>query len=210
MNELWGRLESLFEAHAPTLLPTLRPPASAQQIEAAERTMGISFTEDLRAAYLRHDGAADETMEHRPFFFHYGAWCSLERMLEKWHSMCDLVASLKDEPGGDDQFPVEDDSWADLEVRPEYWNRHRIPVSRTNTINSLYVDLQPGPAGVRGQLLQDSGAGEPLVIARSLNEYLGTMADRIEQGLLAWDNNKGWVNASTGTTVLEWKSMWGR
>ncbi|MCW7540678.1 SMI1/KNR4 family protein [Aquabacterium sp. A7-Y] len=209
MNELWDRLESLLERHAPEVLASLNPPASLEKIHAAEQALGVSFPEDVRTAYLRHNGAADQTIDHGPYFFYYGGWCSLDMMVYKWQSTCRLADDLKLQPGGMDNFPEEDETWADMEIRPEWWNPHRIPLSGSNTYNMLLVDLQPGPAGVRGQVLKDNGTGEPIVVARSLDELLTTMADRLEQGLMVWDPIKRWVNAATGTTILEWKTMWG-
>ncbi|MCW7540953.1 SMI1/KNR4 family protein [Aquabacterium sp. A7-Y] len=209
MEELWIRLESLLQSHAPEVFASLNPPATVEEIRQTEQVLGFSFPDDVRVAYLRHNGAADQTIERGPRFFYLGGWCCLERMVGNWRSKCEVADNLKKDPDGMESFPEEDESWSEYEVRPQWWNPHRIPVCLTNTVSALYVDMQPGPAGVRGQLLKDAGMNEAIVIARSLNEYLTTMADRLEQGLMAWDVDKEWMNAATKTSIIEWKSMWG-
>ncbi|MCW7541616.1 SMI1/KNR4 family protein [Aquabacterium sp. A7-Y] len=208
-NDIWDRLDPWLARHAQELWAVMNPPATMAQIEAAEHRLGHALPADVRAAYLRHGGTADSTREDGPYFFHYAAWCSLEAMVEDWESHCKLIRTCREDPGYAELFPEEDESWRDLEVRPEWGSPNRIPLGRTNTANTLFIDLQPGPAGVRGQLLTDGGMGEAKVVASSLGQYLETLWARIEQDQIWWHPDKGWVIAATGAHLLGWNPLYG-
>jgi cell wall assembly regulator SMI1 len=53
-SAVWTDLERLFAAE-PTPL-RLAPPATAQDVDRCEQRLGLRFPDDLREAYLRHDG----------------------------------------------------------------------------------------------------------------------------------------------------------
>src|SRR5437764_496381 len=56
MKPLFDRIHACLARHAPLVLDDLRPPAAPKRIRAAEKAMGLSFPEDVKAAYLVHDG----------------------------------------------------------------------------------------------------------------------------------------------------------
>src|SRR5205814_408244 len=52
----WARIEAWFAEHLPDALASLRPPASAADLDALEERIGRPLTADFRASYLIHDG----------------------------------------------------------------------------------------------------------------------------------------------------------
>jgi cell wall assembly regulator SMI1 len=108
MKPLFDRIHVWLAAHAPAVLADLRPPATQQQLRAAERAMNLTLPADVRAAYLIHDGqATGDDGDFRPFL--YGSeWLCLKRMVEEWKIGRDLLA-------GDKRYP--------------YWKPHWIPLT---------------------------------------------------------------------------------
>jgi cell wall assembly regulator SMI1 len=108
MKPIFDRIHVWLAAHAPAVLADLRPPATEKQLRAAERAMKLTLPDDLRAAYLIHDGQTTGIEgEFRPFL--YGSeWLCLERMVEEWKIGRDLYAQ-------DKRYP--------------YWRPHWIPLT---------------------------------------------------------------------------------
>ncbi|AKJ29062.1 SMI1/KNR4 family protein [Caldimonas brevitalea] len=208
-DDIWDRLEPWLARHAKELWAVMNPPATMAQIEAAERRIGHELPADVRAAYLRHNGTADSTRLHGPYFFHYAAWCSLDAMVDGWESRCELIQRFREGPDSEYLFPEEDESWRELEVRLDWSNPNWIPLGHTNTASTLLIDLQPAGMGTRGQLLEDGGAGGVTAVVPSLGQYLQTLWDRIEQGEIWWHPDKGWVIAASGAAVLQWDPLEG-
>ncbi|MEU2671599.1 hypothetical protein ABZ622_22585 [Streptomyces sp. NPDC007164] len=52
----WGRTETWLRAHAPMSRATLRPPATPEQLAAAEQNTGRALPAGLKALWLLHDG----------------------------------------------------------------------------------------------------------------------------------------------------------
>lgn len=56
MEERWTQLEEWIETNAPAFASTLRPPATAAEIDAAETELGVTFPPSVRQTYLIHNG----------------------------------------------------------------------------------------------------------------------------------------------------------
>ncbi|MEV5011015.1 SMI1/KNR4 family protein [Streptomyces sp. NPDC055692] len=52
----WDRIETWLQAHAPMSRTTLRPPATCEQLNSAERVVGCPLPDQLKALWLLHDG----------------------------------------------------------------------------------------------------------------------------------------------------------
>jgi cell wall assembly regulator SMI1 len=147
---VWDRFEQMLEKQAPDMLRSFRAPATAKQLENAERLFDIEFPDDLRRAYLRHDGCpADNWRPHTartPCLFPDAYWCSLERMIEQWQMM--KGSTFRAEQAGDPYPPAEAEEapgWQECEVRQEWWNPCWIPLGLTNTPTKVWCDLIGAP-----------------------------------------------------------------
>lgn len=56
MQELWDRLETRLRANAPSVLETLQPGATEEQIAQTEALLSVQFPDDFKAAYRIHNG----------------------------------------------------------------------------------------------------------------------------------------------------------
>jgi cell wall assembly regulator SMI1 len=205
----WERLEVLLSQHAPTLFGALKPPAATSEIEAVEVEIGVRFPDELRAAYLRHNGIAKGVVHEGPSFF-VGVsadWLNLADVLDRWRMKRRSY----------EEWTLESPAFAavsevnELKIRYEFWNSKRIPIGQISGGPLLVVDLWPGDSGVCGQLITDDGLGDfsdECVVYTSLNEYLTLFADRLEQGLIAYVPGKSWVN-QRGETIADWCDLSG-
>lgn len=140
MRELWDRLEAWLAANAPTLLETLQPGATEEQIAQAEALLGIRFPEAFKASCRIHNGQealAEGLMDAREFL-------SLERIQDEWTVWKELLDSgTFDGMKGDPEGPLRDD----------WWNPAWIPITYDGAGNHDCLDLDPAAGGKVGQVI---------------------------------------------------------
>jgi internalin A len=204
MSAIWDRMERVLNVHATPVLKSLRPPATEVQIADAEALLELRFPDEVRSAYLRHDGqvagndwtffagagAAKEPIS----IFHYGFdWCNLEQLKTIWSRF--FNGRWQSRENNPDEFPAYDSSWDRLAVRPLLWNRKWIPIGISTGMCIGYVDMDPAPSGVLGQMLIDLGTGadEGEAVAPGLNTYLTALLDALESGEVVYDATHGFI-----------------
>jgi hypothetical protein len=85
VGAVWDRIERWLAAYAPATAAALAPPASPDQVVAAQRRMSTAFPPDLVASLRRHDGAgryADALLPplHRPL--------PVAEIVDRWSMLC--------------------------------------------------------------------------------------------------------------------------
>ncbi len=214
MNKLWKRIDTLLANQAPEVFESLQPPASLDLIRQTEKELNLTFPDELVDAYLAHNGQPRwHEVVFVPGFFadQYGmAWLGLRDMareVQKWKGASENILSTMTPSEIAETFPGDIGTM----LRKDIWNPHRIPIAKDSTGVNLFVDLMPGSAGTRGQIVFDDGDGDYLdeqVIAPSLNDYLLTFISHLEHGRLTYDAVTGtWINNRTGEPVLDWRSF---
>jgi cell wall assembly regulator SMI1 len=200
-NDIWDRFEAMLRVRAPALLAALLPPATEAEISEAESAMCVQFPEEVRRAYLRHNGSLGD---HPTFcgsgwiFVGNNWWASLEEMVEAWRSKVRVSEKLRHQDS-EGFFPSYEPWWDAAKVRPVWWSSKWIPLGLSVTPQAIYFDLDPAPKGAVGQLLNDDGMQEASVIATSLNHYLEMLIDRVERKVLVFGN--GWELADPDQSV---------
>lgn len=205
MIELWDRLEAVLRDREPRLLAGLNPGATVEAIEAAERETGLTFPADLRTAYLRHDG----TDSRAPRFFAYGfRWATLEQLTMMWRGLAENCEALR--ASDPDCFPDEDESWAELAVKPFYFHPGWLPVGLSNTEDLLLCDVDPAPRGRVGQLIRASGLGDFRATDAGINAYAARFTELLEKGSIRW-NDGLWFEVSSGQPMSStaWAALHG-
>jgi hypothetical protein len=125
VDDAWQRIEAWLAGHAPATLATLRPPATPDQIVAAEAELGLSFPTDLTASLRRHDGAtldrdtAWTCFELPPFY----RPLSVEDILDHWRTRARVSVAVEAEHG--------DMSW--------HWDRCWIPFAASRAAECGFV-----------------------------------------------------------------------
>jgi cell wall assembly regulator SMI1 len=165
MKRLFDRVHVWVKKNAPHVREGFARGATQEQIRAAEREMGVSLPDDVRAAYRIHDGFSPPAG---------GGWCSLERMVRTWRA---LRAALD---GGDFAAnrgrPVGP-------VRPVWYHPAWIPIVDEGPNNHYCIDLAPAAGGHVGQVIRWC-RDEPgrYLQAKSFAEWVDRFVSGLEAG----------------------------
>jgi internalin A len=211
--EIWDRFEDVMRRKSPVNFEALRPPASAAAIAAAEKAMKIKFPAELRDAYLRHDGANRGTFESKDglALFDDCRWCGLDEMVDYWSFMVREAGAVEMDDPDFYMFPINSPSWDRLAIRPEWWNKKWLPIGRSNTANTYYIDLMPGPRGTKGQIISDSGEMSAALIAPGLNAWLTFLSNSFESGRFITEPGSGrWIDTLHGADAQRSFCYYGR
>lgn len=152
----------------------LLPPATDEEINAAEKELGIKFPGDIRTLFKWHNG-------QKGIHFLYD-----EFRMYPLKEVVDLHKNgLKHcEP---DYFETEDESGVFKDcIANEKWIN--IGDNGGNTI--LFLDMDPGAQGTPGQLLE-SCDGQPECNFSGIKKFMNEVVRRIESEEIKWNENAG-------------------
>lgn len=178
MEHVWKRIEDWLQAHAPEALAGLNGPASLEQIEHAEHALGVRLPDDVRAAYLRHNGQDPDA----PLVLLGWEFLSLEEVVAQWSIWKDLLDS-----GTFDTAQSNADGHL---VKQDWWNAAWIPFTHNGGGDHLCIDLDPGTEGVAGQIIEmwhDEGSRP--VLAPSFEAFLSAYVDSLDAGDYLFDED---------------------
>lgn len=180
----WERLEALLMSINPDMHGALRPPASLDQIRTVEKEAGLVFPDDLRDAYLRHDGIEHLADTGLLRFFPNGmSWMPLEGLLDSWRHLSEMFSDFH----ADDYERYLDEmyEYPDLQVRLHGPLKEWIPIG-SGSGAKVCIDLLPGPAGVAGQLVYHDFTTGSEVIANGFGAYLDLLITGLASGTAGW------------------------
>lgn len=196
VENFWSRMHAQLALHAPELFASLRPPASKEDVAAAEAAFGSVLPQEIKDAYLAHDGCtATAAIPRYNNLLGSHRWMPLSEALSLWRQNVDLYEECQDD---ETMYPPWFDETTEAnrvgEPVPGWF-----PIAEAGAQRNLYVDLDPGPKGHRGQIVWHDVAGGQGVFAPSLNEYLLFLLEGLEQGHIFYDKpNLGWTDRRTG------------
>ncbi|MCW7536418.1 SMI1/KNR4 family protein [Aquabacterium sp. A7-Y] len=91
-------------------------------------------------------------------------------------------------------------------VRPCFYWSGWLPIARDATGCVTYIDTDPGPAGVVGQIFMQGPSGGPVdVLAANLGEYFDRLVYCLDAGLIVAKNGE-WLSSTTGELVHQFKA----
>lgn len=193
----WKRIEAWLDAHLPPYKHTLRPGLSKKDLAKFEKAVGMPLPEDVRQSWRIHDGQCalpddvfeallkedDETAPDNFIGVVFGdSLLDFESALKEWRSW----TKIADENYSDvDEWQTSSPGGA---VQRRYATRGWIPLGTLGSSDVDYfgVDLNPGPNGVVGQVI-NFGRNEEnkYVLATSWARFLSDVADELEAGNFA-------------------------
>jgi cell wall assembly regulator SMI1 len=102
----------------------------------------------------------------------------LQAAAAEWKAWAGVLADFKG-----DRYAVPGAAWPDSAVDPAYINPRWIPLTRDGSGNHIGLDFDPWPGGRVGQVIL-FGRDEDVkaVLAESLGQFLGWIADLLEGG----------------------------
>jgi cell wall assembly regulator SMI1 len=189
----WARIEAWLGKHLPVVKASLRPGVSPADLAAFEKAVGRPLPEDVRESYRIHDGQSPIS----------GLWCggvvfgyavcplldstgSMTRksVLSEWRQWAETREDFKKTP--DHLALVQRDcSSTPVEaIHCDYTNPGWIPLySEEGYSASFGVDLDPGPKGVTGQVINfGRDDRKKYVLAWSWKQLLHEVAVELEAG----------------------------
>lgn len=173
MDELWLVLEHWLGQNFPEVIADLNPGCSDEELNELERQLNCRLPEDFKALYRCHNGQRGQAT---------GIFCGLpflstDEIYEQWTAWRDLAKDFaKEAEDFDDEnlaAEITGESYPANAIKPTYINLQWIPFSDDGSGNHLGVDLDPGSAGVIGQVINfGTDENDKFVIASSLPGFI--------------------------------------
>lgn len=168
----WGTIESWLRANAPDLLGMLLPPASEDQIAAAEHALGCTLPPSYADSLRVHDGQENRSPLVAGWYL-----LPLADVVRDWNMLRGFAADGTFDPTFD--FTVQ----ADPEVAQVEWAPSWIPVAHDAGGSLLCIDLSPRDGGTLGQVITYySDAPQRRVVADSFVALLDRVATWMTSG----------------------------
>jgi cell wall assembly regulator SMI1 len=187
-------------------------------MERFEKTVGRSLPDDVRESWIIHDGqrhipylpdAVEYSVEDDDDLLSKGVVFGSEVLplldekgclasspsLGHWKCWSEMVeASERGEDDGMlDEFSRESTSSPDGEIQRLHACRAWIPLVQMNDSNHIGIDLDPGPCGGVGQVINFGRDPEQkYVLARSWAHFLEDVADELERGNFVITRDEGY------------------
>lgn len=166
-----------FESHIASIegaMDELLPPATVEELDAAEQQLGIKFPEDFRALYMWHNGDKGNI-----FLFGEYRLSSLAELLE-----LNRIARKSSSPAWE---KVRDNSgvFKDCISNPKWI---QFADNGGNTV--VILDMDPGRRGMVGQIIEACD-GDTECRFSGIKEFIVDITNRISTGQMAWDEDSG-------------------
>lgn len=141
VTEAWAKLEEHLQRTDPAQLLDLNGPASAADITALERELGLTLPQAFKECLARHDGQAGNA----DWLFRGHEFLSITRILAVWR-----VLTGMDRAGEFDAHEARPGAG----VKAGWWRPGWVPFTADGAGNHLCLDVDPGPDGRVGQVLE--------------------------------------------------------
>jgi cell wall assembly regulator SMI1 len=181
MKAVMERLEKWLETNIPEIREDLAPGCSDAAIAEFENLVGRPFPDSLKDLYKWHDGQRGATNSG---LFYGLEFLSLAKARENWESWKDIIDEWSPEE------MIEGSAFCTSgtpdAVQALYANRYWIPFAYDYGGNHLGVDLDPGPRGIVGQVINfGSDEEDKYVVATSVAAFMKWLVDQLESGNFA-------------------------
>ena len=190
----WNRIECWLAENAPKIIGNLNAPASETELAAAETSLRLSFPQDVRDLYRRHNGM-NSNDNHGSLFFgmHF---LPLAELVEN-HALTDGDAiPVRAADAGINQTDILNPKW--------------IPFAQDYGECRLCVDLAPAINGTAGQVIfTDQADNTAILVASSLDHFLATFADELDGGKYflnqdALDDGNHFLGCIAEIDIINW------
>lgn len=161
-TDLIDRIDQWLRENRPPYYSTLRPGASAEALDAAERQLGVTFPQSLRALYRWRDGQRRDSFD--PLLLNL-TFMPLEAVIENKLMLDGMIGT---------EF-----------TEPDWWRRDWVPFLENGGGDLLCVDLGGFGTGNAGQVLWfDHETAEREIIHQSIDDFCADLLHRMSTGSL--------------------------
>ncbi len=168
VNAAWDRIEKWYAEKIPDC--ELGAAAAAADITSVETHLGLTLPEELKASLMRHNGVG---------YWPSAELLSADRIKDEW----DVWAGLIDD-GTFDGLSGDDDD----RLQKCWYDKKWIPIDADGCGNGACLDLNPGPKGTVGQILNMDHELGPKLIFQDFAGYLESVAAKLEAGKYRVEN----------------------
>jgi cell wall assembly regulator SMI1 len=187
IHECWARIEAWLEANAPWIRRSLRPPATEDEIRAAQGALGLALPADVIESYRIHDG--QHPFRHfidqkgLGFFFEDNLqtldWIVRAGERQQKYKMVDSLTHLLAVEGP---------------IKRELNNPRWVPLTIGAANRTVYLDLDPAPGGDVGQVIvYIHDEVKAVRVARSFHERLLHLAVAMSLDLFVYHERLGYL-----------------
>lgn len=177
----WDVIHNWLQGNCPAVLQSLKPPASDGDLKALEDVVGVVLPDDFKASYGIHDGSArwPGPIVGLPMLSSKDIakrWTGFKSFVKDWEEMLPIHASYK-------EGVIKEDA-----INPKW-----IPFLGPDEDNYVALDLDPGPAGLNGQVInfgadQFKYESNRFVLASSFGDFLNLVADLMSDDKVVVDD----------------------
>jgi cell wall assembly regulator SMI1 len=209
-SSFWRRFGSVIDKATDQSESVFLPPATAQQIQEVERSIGLRFPDDLREAYLfANDVRGPNDQNMFSLFVRSIPWVPLDNSPEDWKFDRDVEAGsgqdfvvLFDKSGAPLPSPFDEPTDPLRPMRVDKFDRRRVPIGHASTW-MIYCDLGPTHHGTLAQFLfYDYQQGGPSWYAPGFGEYCAKLLELVEAGKVrTGEHLDAWAWADSGKSI---------
>jgi cell wall assembly regulator SMI1 len=175
VEESWRRIRTWHENHRPPGTFQLDKGASPKDLDTFEFSIGSPLPDDVRASYALHNGS------RQGLFLIYGPPLSLQEARDQRTRLGE--ARTKGICPNSDEEPLE----SLRGMKPVHWTPLWIPLTE-NSGDHVFLDLDPAPGGIRGQIIDFGRAEGPRrLLGQSWSEWPANLADQLDRGKWVYD-----------------------
>lgn len=180
----YDRFERWLASFRPEILENLQPPASDAELASLQERIGVSLPESFIGLYRWKNGQRD-IQQMGPF---YGlGFLSIADLLEQWETWKDDV---RENPELNES--AYNSSAVPGVVKALYSNPLWLPFAYDGVGNHIGVDLDPGPNGRVGQVI-NFGCDEEVkyVLGQTVDDFIQRIVKELERGNFILSNDYG-------------------
>lgn len=216
IDSLWDRIEAFLEEEYPELEDSLNSGASSADLNEFEKDLAVGpLPVEVRQFYKRHDGQFRggkptgllmglTLLDMESIMEEYYIWAKVAEKVERQrlalqHQKLQIAngestsASQASQERISNSYLMHQKSIPADAVQPYYVHRGWVPIARDYVGNMVALDLAPGPAGNRGQIiLYGREFDTKVVIASNLQELLFNYVTDLETGNYLIDKSESY------------------
>jgi cell wall assembly regulator SMI1 len=194
MRRAWARFEQALRSRG-IATGGLASPAASSELEALEAEVGGAFPQELRQHWQVHDGEAGDFIGLAGGF-RIVPTAEARKICSDWAAVRQRLGSeLKELDRATSSHPPQ-------AIRRKYSLRGWVPVLRDHEGNYVGVDLDPGPEGTRGQIINFGRVeDDKRVLFDSIVALMEWLAQEVEEGRIVFDEVEQRVRHVSGRLV---------
>jgi cell wall assembly regulator SMI1 len=186
----YERLERWLAAHRPGILENLLPPAHDKELRLLETTIGVSLPLPFVNLYRWRNGQLNLGQSG---VFYGLAFLNIYDAIEQWETWNDVSEDLSES----DMRSLDESQSSVVPgvVKQRYVNRLWIPFAYDWGGNHIGVDLDPGPNGRVGQVINFGRDEEAkFVLGQTVDDFIDRIVTELEAGNFVIDEEDDGFN----------------